>query len=246
MDKLLWDKVFSSKNFDKDKMTDGQGAQRCWETAEGCPIVVGLAQELQLNIEKFKADMKGECQPAIQRDQAALRALGMSGTPGFFINGRWISGAQQIGTFVAVIDDELKKRQRAHRRRLAAGELLPDLGRREGAKDPRRQDRRAAVAVATAWRACGPRHDALAPGDAPAPGPRRAGAWPATRWRLAVPGRLQERGVSPPTAASPRSRDHRGTMGSLGASWVRGFLPPRDSPLADLSLVSVLCFCPCW
>lgn len=109
MDKLLWDKVFSSKNFDKDKMTDGQGAQRCWETAEGCPIVVGLAQELQLNIEKFKADMKGECQPAIQRDQAALRALGMSGTPGFFINGRWISGAQQIGTFVAVIDDELKK-----------------------------------------------------------------------------------------------------------------------------------------
>ncbi|MBK7540134.1 MAG: thioredoxin domain-containing protein [Myxococcales bacterium] len=60
--------------------------------------------------------MQGEIlRPAIQRDQAALRALGMSGTPGFFINGRWISGAQQIGTFVAVIDDELK--HRAHRRK---------------------------------------------------------------------------------------------------------------------------------
>lgn len=104
MDKLLWEKVFATKNFDKD-----QGAQRCWEAAEGCPVVVGLAQELQLNIDKFKADMRGDCQPFIQRDQAALRALGMSGTPGFFINGRWISGAQQINTFVAVIDEELKK-----------------------------------------------------------------------------------------------------------------------------------------
>lgn len=104
MDKLLWEKVFAAKNFDKD-----QGAQRCWEAAEGCPVVVGLAQELQLNIDKFKADMRGDCQEYIQRDQAALRALGMSGTPGFFINGRWISGAQQIGTFVGVIDEELKK-----------------------------------------------------------------------------------------------------------------------------------------
>lgn len=108
MDKLLWEKVFAAKNFDKDKQGD-QGAQRCWEAPEGCPIVVGLAQELQLNMEKFKADMKGECQQVIQRDQAALRQLGMSATPGFFINGRWISGAQQLATFTAVIDEELKK-----------------------------------------------------------------------------------------------------------------------------------------
>ncbi len=109
MDKLLWARVFATKNFDKDKVSDQQGAQRCWEAAEGCPIVVGLAQELQLNIEKFKSDMRGDCQEVIKRDQAALRQLGMSGTPGFFINGRWISGAQQINTFVAVIDEELRK-----------------------------------------------------------------------------------------------------------------------------------------
>lgn len=116
MDKLLWEKVFAAKNFDKDKATDG-GAQRCWEAPEGCPIVVGLAQELQLNIEQFKSDMKGQCQQYIQRDQAALRQLGMSATPGFFINGRWISGAQQLATFTAVIDDELKKANE----RIAAG-----------------------------------------------------------------------------------------------------------------------------
>jgi protein-disulfide isomerase len=117
MDKLIWQKVFSAKNFDKDKQVEGQGAQRCWESSEGCPIVVGLAQELQLNIEKFKADMKGECQDYIQRDQAALKKLGMSATPGFFINGRWISGAQQLGTFTTVIDQELKKANE----RIAAG-----------------------------------------------------------------------------------------------------------------------------
>jgi protein-disulfide isomerase len=116
MDKLLWEKVFAAKNFDKDKQGD-QGAQRCWEAPEGCPIVVGLAQELQLNMEQFKADMKGECQQYIQRDQAALRMLGMSATPGFFINGRWISGAQQLATFVGVIDQELKKANE----RIAAG-----------------------------------------------------------------------------------------------------------------------------
>ena len=117
MDKLIWEKVFSAKNFDKDKQVEGQGSQRCWESAEGCPIVVGLAQELQLNIDKFKADMKGECQQYIQRDQAALRQLGMSATPGFFINGRWISGAQQLATFTNVIDEELKKANE----RIAAG-----------------------------------------------------------------------------------------------------------------------------
>jgi protein-disulfide isomerase len=100
MDKLMWEKVFGAKNFDKD---------RCWESPEGCSVVVGLAQELQLNIDKFRSDMKGDCQQYVAKDQAALRTLGMSATPGFFINGRWISGAQQLQTFVTVIDEELKK-----------------------------------------------------------------------------------------------------------------------------------------
>lgn len=33
--------------------------------------------------------------------------LGVTGTPAFFINGRFISGAQPFEAFKAIIDDEL-------------------------------------------------------------------------------------------------------------------------------------------
>jgi protein-disulfide isomerase len=34
-------------------------------------------------------------------------AMGVSGTPAFFINGRFLSGAQPFEAFKAIIDDEL-------------------------------------------------------------------------------------------------------------------------------------------
>jgi protein-disulfide isomerase len=110
MDQLLWDKGFKNRQFDKDAAAEGGGqSQRCWEAAAGCPIVVGFAQELQLNIDKFKADMKGECQALIQKDQRDLQALGVGATPSFFVNGRFMSGAMPMDNFVALIDEELKK-----------------------------------------------------------------------------------------------------------------------------------------
>lgn len=110
MDDLLWDKGFKNRQFDKDAPAEAGGkAQRCWESAAGCPIVLGFAQELGLNIDKVKADMKGECMALIQKDQRELQALGVSGTPAFFINGRYLSGAQPLDRFVALIDEELKK-----------------------------------------------------------------------------------------------------------------------------------------
>jgi len=110
MDQLLWDKGFKNRQFDKDAAAEAGGQpQRCWEAAAGCPIVVGFAQELQLNIDKFKADMKGECQALIQKDQRDLQVLGVGATPSFFINGRFMSGAMPIDVFTALIDEELKK-----------------------------------------------------------------------------------------------------------------------------------------
>jgi protein-disulfide isomerase len=110
MDQLLWDKGFKVRQFDKDATAEAGGqAQRCWESPAGCPIVLGFAQELGLNADKFKADMKGECQALIQKDQREMQVLGVSATPGFFINGRYLSGAQPIERFVALIDEELKK-----------------------------------------------------------------------------------------------------------------------------------------
>jgi protein-disulfide isomerase len=110
MDALLWDKGFKNRQFDKDATAEAGGQPaKCWDAKEGCPIVVGYAQELQLNVDKFKADMKGECQALIQKDMRDLQQLGVGATPSFFINGRFLSGAMPIENFAAVVDEELKK-----------------------------------------------------------------------------------------------------------------------------------------
>ena len=110
MDTLLWDKGFKARQFDKDVAAEAGGqTQKCWESAAGCAIVAGFAQELGLNVDKFKADMKGECQALIAKDQKDLQALGVGATPSFFINGRFMSGAMPVDNFVAIIDEELKK-----------------------------------------------------------------------------------------------------------------------------------------
>ncbi len=111
MDRLIWDKGFNVRQLDLSDVPPAEGGgqpQKCWDTAEGCKYVVSHAQELQLDINKFKADMKA-CQPIVQRDMKDLQPLAVSATPAFFINGRYISGAVPIENFIAVIDEELRK-----------------------------------------------------------------------------------------------------------------------------------------
>jgi protein-disulfide isomerase len=118
MDQLLWDKGFKARNMDlSDVAADPQaekGAEKaaggkCWDSPDGCKIVNGFAQELQLDVNKFKADMKGECQQVVQSDMKTLSGLGVNGTPGFFVNGRFIGGAVPVENFIQVIDEEMKK-----------------------------------------------------------------------------------------------------------------------------------------
>lgn len=45
----------------------------------------------------------------IEEEQRQMVALGARGTPAFFINGRFLSGAQPIQAFEAIVDEELKK-----------------------------------------------------------------------------------------------------------------------------------------
>ncbi len=99
LDHLLWEKGFKARQFDKD---------RCWESADGCPIVGGFARELGLDEARFAQDMKA-CTGQIQKDMADMQALGVTATPAFFINGRFLSGAAPIESFSALIDEELKK-----------------------------------------------------------------------------------------------------------------------------------------
>ena len=99
MDNLIWDESFKQRKFDPNS---------CWDTPEGCPLLVSFAQKLQLDVNKFKADMKA-CTPVVQTDMRDLQKLGVGATPSFFINGRFIAGAGPIGNFVTIIEEEMKK-----------------------------------------------------------------------------------------------------------------------------------------
>jgi protein-disulfide isomerase len=89
----------------------------------GADNMVQLARELGLDVKKFEADMNGEdCAKKVEADQAQLAALGTRGTPAFYINGRFLSGAQPIDRFKQIIDEELKKANE----RIAKGEATVD------------------------------------------------------------------------------------------------------------------------
>lgn len=90
MDKIMWTKAFEVRKFDRANME-------------------ALAGELKLDLAKFKADMDGMCKDYIKNDQVALQQMGQGATPTFFINGRYMSGAQPLPAFKAIVDEEIKK-----------------------------------------------------------------------------------------------------------------------------------------
>jgi len=97
MDELIWTKAFAARKFDDAN-------------------IESLANEIhtadpKFDVAKWKADMKGDCPAFIQKDQNDLATMGQGATPTFFINGRYMSGAQPLPAFKAIIDEELKKAQ---------------------------------------------------------------------------------------------------------------------------------------
>jgi protein-disulfide isomerase len=74
--------------------------------------LVKHAQGLGLDVDKFKACLgEGKHAAAVQRDLAAGKEHGVSGTPAFFVNGRMLSGARPKEDFVRLIDAELGGRK---------------------------------------------------------------------------------------------------------------------------------------
>jgi protein-disulfide isomerase len=74
------------------------------------PSLDKYAQEIGLNMAKYKAAMDQHLyKDQIDKDSKEGTAAGASGTPAFFINGQFLSGAQPFDAFKKVIDDELKK-----------------------------------------------------------------------------------------------------------------------------------------
>ncbi|MBP7148488.1 MAG: thioredoxin domain-containing protein [Acidobacteria bacterium] len=68
------------------------------------------AGEVGLDQAAFKQCLdSGKMAAEVQADLKAGQAVGVSGTPAFFINGRMLSGAQPVEQFAKVIDEELKR-----------------------------------------------------------------------------------------------------------------------------------------
>lgn len=67
------------------------------------------AQKLNLDMAKFKADLADskELSAQIDEDVNLASKVGVSGTPGFFINGVLLSGAQPVQAFKNIIDRHL-------------------------------------------------------------------------------------------------------------------------------------------
>ncbi len=68
------------------------------------------ATDLGLNVDAYKECFSsGKFRADIQKDASEGQEAGVSGTPAFFVNGRFLSGAQPFEAFQAIIDEELKK-----------------------------------------------------------------------------------------------------------------------------------------
>jgi protein-disulfide isomerase len=71
---------------------------------------IAYATELGLDVEQFKKDMASdELKKKITEQQTQGVTLGARGTPAFFVNGRFLSGAQPLENFQTLIDEELAK-----------------------------------------------------------------------------------------------------------------------------------------
>lgn len=90
MNDLLWEKAFKTRQFEAANLEN-------------------IAKEAGLDMGKYAADMKEACPAWVNAKQAVASSFGVGATPAFFINGRFLSGAQPLPAFKALIDEELKK-----------------------------------------------------------------------------------------------------------------------------------------
>ena len=68
------------------------------------------AEEVGLDMDQFNSDSKSpEVKAQVDADMAQAMELGVAGTPSFFINGRFLSGAQPYESFQRMIDEELRE-----------------------------------------------------------------------------------------------------------------------------------------
>jgi protein-disulfide isomerase len=73
-------------------------------------VFVMLAQNVGIDVNTFNACLSAQTHLGeIVADQSDGSRAGVGGTPAFFINGRYVSGAQSYAVFASIIDQELAR-----------------------------------------------------------------------------------------------------------------------------------------
>ncbi|MEK7497584.1 MAG: thioredoxin domain-containing protein [Patescibacteria group bacterium] len=108
---VLWQKV---QNLEGGKTVTGTGTGNQQAAAPTGPKLAPddlkkFAKDLGLDTNKFNSCLdNGKYEKKVSGDLAYGGTLGITGTPGFFLNGRMITGAQPYAVFKEAIDFELK------------------------------------------------------------------------------------------------------------------------------------------
>jgi len=74
------------------------------------PTYLQYAKDLGLDVKRFEDSINSaRGKPAIDADLAEGKSLGVSGTPAFFVNGKFLSGAKPFAEFATTINAELTR-----------------------------------------------------------------------------------------------------------------------------------------
>jgi protein-disulfide isomerase len=78
--------------------------------ALGFSTFVRIAEEIGMDVEGFKRDFQTRAVgDKLAEDVLLARRLGIQGTPGFFVNGRYVDGARNVATYAEMIEAELAR-----------------------------------------------------------------------------------------------------------------------------------------
>lgn len=84
--------------------------------------VLEIAKEIGLDLARFTRELDDHAhQPEIERQVKEVMAIGATGTPASFVNGRYLSGAKPFEAFKQVIDEELAWAKQGNRPKFAVG-----------------------------------------------------------------------------------------------------------------------------
>ena len=88
MEALIWDEGFKARKLDKAHMRS-------------------LAGKLGLDLDRFDTDMESSCVEVIKKDHSQMKAIGTTGTPTFFVNGKVLT-RRSLAAVKAMVEAEEK------------------------------------------------------------------------------------------------------------------------------------------